>query len=164
MTPGRWARRRLLRRCRALAGSLDLPVPFDAAELAVRVADRRRRPIELIPTPWQPGLPCGLLVTADQADYIVYAADTPPLHRQHILAHELAHLLCEHRGRPSTGLLPHLSPQLVGRVLGRTVYSEPQEQEAELLASLMLHRALWSRPAPATDPFFDPAPRRDGHD
>ena len=32
--------------------------------------------------------------------------------------------------------MPHLSPELVRRVLGRTTYSEVEEQEAELLASL----------------------------
>ncbi|MEV5505441.1 ParH-like protein [Streptomyces orinoci] len=157
MTHGPWARWRLLRRCRARAASLELPVPFDAAGLATLVAERRGRPVELMPIDWQPGLPCGLLVSAGQADYIVYAADTPPLHRQHILVHELAHLLCEHHGAPSAGLLPHLSPDLVGRVLGRTVYSEPQEQEAELLASLILQRAVWSGPVPPADPFLGPA-------
>lgn len=152
--------RERLRRCRALASGLDLPVPFDAAELAATVARRRGRPVELMPTDWRSGLPCGLLIAAEQADYIVYVADTPPLHREHILVHELAHLLCEHRGTASGELLPHLPDRLVGRVLGRTVYSEPQEEEAELLASLILQRAVWTDgPVRRPDPLFGPAPR-----
>ncbi|MEU5128555.1 ParH-like protein [Streptomyces mobaraensis] len=164
--PGRAALRarraagRRLRRCRALADGLELPVPFDAAELAERIARRRGRPIDLMPADWRSGLPCGLLISADQADYIVYVADTPPLHREHILVHELAHLLCEHHGSPSGTLLPHLPSALVGRVLGRTAYSEPQEEEAELLASLILQRAVWTESATGPpDPLFGPPSR-----
>ncbi|MFF2121597.1 ParH-like protein [Kitasatospora sp. NPDC058184] len=146
----RWIRRHggLMRRCRAISESLDLPDPFDAAELVARLARARGRPIDLIAVPARPGAPCGLLVTTGQADYIVYAEDTSEVHRQHILVHEYAHLLLGHADGPSPdpglthGLLPHLSPTLVGKVLGRTVYLEPQEREAELLASLILKRAL----------------------
>lgn len=149
-----------LRRLEAIASELDLPVPFDVAELAARIADGRGRPIELMPTTWQPGLPCGFLVMADQADYIVYVADTAHIHREHILVHELAHLVCEHHGTGPGQFMPHLPNELVGRVLGRTVYSEPQEEEAELLASLVLQRARRSRPgAGRPEPFFGPAPR-----
>ncbi|MGW1867117.1 ParH-like protein [Streptomyces mauvecolor] len=153
---GRASRDRL-RRCRDIAASLELPVPFDAAELIAAVAEQRGRPIELMPTDWHPGVPCGLLVSAELADYIAYAADTAPLHRQHILVHELSHLLCGHDGTLSTELTPHLSPGLVRRVLGRTVYTDPQEQEAELLASLILQRAIWSLPDRPSDPFLDSA-------
>ncbi|GAA0399957.1 ParH-like protein [Streptomyces luteireticuli] len=159
MTPRMWSALRTRRRCRAIAAGLDLPVPFDAAELAATVARRRGRPLELMPTDWRSGLPCGLLVTAEQADYIVYVADTPPLHREHILVHELAHLLCAHHGTASGELLPHLPPGLAGRVLGRTVYSEPQEREAELLASLILQRAVWTGASAGRrpDPFLGPS-------
>ncbi|MGW7444557.1 ParH-like protein [Kitasatospora sp. NPDC054795] len=137
-----------MRRCRAISDSLELPDPFDAAELVARLARDRGRPIDLIAVPARPGAPCGLLVTTGQADYIVYAEDTSEVHRQHILVHEYAHLLLGHTdGTPADpgltrGLLPHLSPALIGKVLGRTVYLEPQEREAELLASLILKRAL----------------------
>ncbi|MGW2864788.1 ParH-like protein [Streptomyces sp. NPDC001205] len=161
-TAGRAARDRL-RRCRSIANALDLPVPFDAAQLIATMAEQRGRPIELMPTRWQPGVPCGLLVSAEQADYIAYAADTAPLHRQHILVHELSHLLCGHDGTLSPELTPHLSAGLVRSVLGRTVYSDPQEQEAELLASLILQRAVWALPTrPAADPFADSALWPDG--
>ncbi|MEU8581952.1 ParH-like protein [Streptomyces abikoensis] len=151
-----------LRRCRDIASSLELPVPFDAAELVETVARRRGRPIELMPIDWTPGVPCGLLIAAEQADYIVYTADTPLLHRQHILVHELAHLLCEHDGALSDELLPHLPALLIGRVLGRTVYAQPQEEEAELLASLILQRSAWPAPSQRADPFLAPAPGAGG--
>ncbi|MGK4584274.1 ParH-like protein [Kitasatospora sp. HPMI-4] len=141
-------RRDVWRRCSEIADSLTLPDPFDAAAFIAALAHQRGRPIELLPVAWQPSTPCGLLVTADQADYILYCADTSALHQQHILLHEAAHLLCGHQGgaRRPLGLTPHLSPDLVRRVLGRTVYTEPEEEEAELLASLVLHRLAWSAP------------------
>ncbi|GAB2575953.1 hypothetical protein GCM10027168_06150 [Streptomyces capparidis] len=143
--------RRLRRRTARLAEELPLPHPFRAEALVALLAERRGRPIELMPVAARPSVPCGLLVTTDRADYIVYAADTTALHRQHIILHEVAHLLCGHHGTPDPALVPHLSPSLVRRVLGRTVYSEPQEREAELLASLILRRALRSGSAPRPD-------------
>ncbi|MEU5102390.1 MULTISPECIES: ParH-like protein [unclassified Streptomyces] len=137
----------LWQRCRRLVDDLDLPTPFDTAAFIGMLAQARGRPIELVPVAARPHLPCGLLVTTDRADRILFPADTTPLHQQHIQLHEVAHLLCgHHETSPAVSsavevLLPHLPPSLVQRVLGRTVYSEPQEEEAELVASLILSRA-----------------------
>ncbi|MER7845760.1 ParH-like protein [Kitasatospora sp. NPDC096077] len=128
-----------------MAEQLELPSPFDPVVLLEQLAARRGRPIELLPVPARPHAPCGLLVSTVAADYILYAADTGVLHQRHILVHEIAHLLLDHAGSaplaPAAALLPNLSPALVQRVLGRTSYDEPQEREAELLASLILSRA-----------------------
>ncbi|MFE3874122.1 ParH-like protein [Kitasatospora sp. NPDC059146] len=128
-----------------MAEQLELPRPFDPVVLLEQLAVRRGRPIELLPVPARPHAPCGLLVSTVEADYILYAADTGVLHQRHILVHEIAHLLLDHAGSaplaPAAALLPNLSPALVQRVLGRTSYDEPQEREAELLASLILSRA-----------------------
>lgn len=147
---------------RQAMGDIALPRPFDELALIARLADRRGRPIELIPVDALPNLPCGLLMVTDQADCIVYATDTSVLHQRHILLHEAAHLICgHHETAPAASaaaqvLLPHLSPALVRRVLGRSVYTEPQEQEAELVASLILtrtaHQAGSARPAPPPHP------------
>ncbi|MFJ9776795.1 ParH-like protein [Kitasatospora sp. NPDC101157] len=140
-----------------MAEQLELPRPFDPVALLEQLAVRRGRPIELLPVPARPHAPCGLLVSTLEADYILYAADTGALHQRHILVHEIAHLLLDHAGSaplaPAAALLPNLSPALVQRVLGRTSYDEPQEREAELLASLILNRAdradAADRPGPA---------------
>jgi hypothetical protein len=172
----------LWRRCRRIVERLDLPRPFDVREFIGLLALERGRPIELIQLSSRPNLPCGLMVSTDDADLILYSADTSALHRQHILLHEAAHLVCGHGDGAFAGgaagavtgagatsaaaaaaagpvdvdidtdtdtaapfgaietLLPHLPAELVHRVLGRTVYSEPQEREAELVASLILYR------------------------
>ncbi|MDD1062728.1 ParH-like protein [Streptomyces cocklensis] len=138
--------RRLWRSCRRTVDALELPVPFDTADFIRALAARRGRPIELIPVSARPHLPCGVLVTTAEADLILYAVDTTPLHQQHILLHEAAHLLCGHHDDGSALaaaagiLIPGLPTALVERVLGRTVYTEPQEHEAELVASLILSR------------------------
>lgn len=138
--------RRQWQQCQRIVDSLDLPDPFDVTEFIDSLAQTRGRPIELIPVSSRLDVPCGVLVTTDRADYILYATDTTPLHQQHILLHEAAHVICGHyKTAPAASaatrlLLPGLSPALVKRVLGRTAYTEPQEQEAELVASLILTR------------------------
>lgn len=139
------------RACRRLVDRQHLPDPFDAAVFVREVAARRGRPVELIPVYARPDLPCGLLLTTEASDYVLFAADTTPFHQQHILLHEAAHLLCGHRDAATLrsaaqNLLPTLNPALVQRVLGRTVYSEPEEAEAELVASLILSRVSSHRP------------------
>ncbi|MGV9295492.1 hypothetical protein [Amycolatopsis sp. NPDC003676] len=140
--------RKLWRRCRKLADDLELPEPFDPAEFVRGVAASRGRPIELLPARAVVGGPCGLVMSTDRADYILLPANTSALHRQHILLHEIGHLVCGHSGGGDVdvgALLPTLSPELVQRVLGRSVYTEVQEQEAELLATLVAHRAARGR-------------------
>ncbi|WBO68678.1 ParH-like protein [Streptomyces camelliae] len=145
-----WTDRRrgaLTKRHRRRVQALSLPRPFDAAVFIAALAAERGRPIDLVPVAGRTDTPCGLLVTTDRADCIVYAADTTALHQQHILLHEAAHLICGHHEAPPSlspaarVLLPNLPPSLVERVLGRTVYTEPQEREAELVASLIRCRA-----------------------
>lgn len=149
--------RRLWRRVRALSEGLELPDPFDAETFLAFLAEQRGRPIEVLPVAVDTVIPCGVLVTTDRADYILCTPGASALHRQHILVHEAAHLLCGHDRLPTPetpgvrALLPGLSPDLVRRVLGRTVYAEPAEQEAELLASLILHRVLREGPVPGRD-------------
>lgn len=170
-----WSRQGLWQRCRRLVAALSLPDPFDIADFVHALAACRGRPIELVPVTGRPNLPCGLLLTTADADYILYATDTTPLHQQHILLHEAAHLLCGHQD-DSAGtsldaaariLMPGLSPALVERVLGRTVYTEPQEREAEIVASLILSRVShWSPPpftaqARSVEALFD-RPERNG--
>lgn len=139
--------RTLGHRCHRTVEALSLPRPFDAAAFIATLARERGRPIELIPVTGRPSTPCGLLVTTDRADCIVYAADTTPLHQQHILLHEAAHIICGHNEGTLSHtaavrvLLPNLPASLIERVLGRTVYTEPQEREAELVASLIRCRA-----------------------
>jgi hypothetical protein len=149
----------LTARCRDRLAELDLPRPFDVKVLCERVGRRRDRSIVLLGMTLPADAPRGLWISTDRKDYIVYERATSPLHQDHIILHELAHLLCDHTGAPEFGeehahrLFPTLDPELVARVLGRTAYTSEEEQEAEILASMMLREAeRHRRPPRETDP------------
>ncbi|MEJ2854225.1 MULTISPECIES: hypothetical protein [unclassified Saccharothrix] len=133
------------RRHAALLRELPTPVPFDVGPLCRAVADARGRPIRLIPVAGLTGV-CGLWIATDTTDLIFHESDTTPPHRDHIVLHELAHVLCDHYpasvslAERARLLLPDLDPALVQRVLGRAGYSTAEEREAELLASLIRQR------------------------
>lgn len=155
--------RRLRQRCARIVRGIDVPVPFDAATLCQRVGDRLGRPVHLLPTAMPDDVPCGLVISTDTAHYVCYDTGTTPLHQQHIVAHELGHLLAGHGTQPfadasaSRTLLPTLDPALVNRVLSRTPrYAQPAEAEAETIADILLQRAnpwageaAWEVPAEA---------------
>lgn len=134
------------RRCEARLRELELPTPFEARTFCSVLAERRGRPILLRPIATRSG-PWGVWVAAPSADIIFYERDTSPLHQAHIILHEVSHLLCGHQPVPVADaeltrlLFPDLCPETVQRVLHRSSYSGDEEQEAELLASLILERA-----------------------
>ncbi|MGK5496721.1 hypothetical protein [Streptomyces sp. URMC 125] len=85
---------------------------------------------------------CGLWVELDNADCIFYEASTSPLHRDHIVLHEISHMLLGHTtaggadpGADLGGLFTSIDPRTVRNVLGRANFSSPQEREAEQLAN-----------------------------
>ncbi|MEU6715802.1 hypothetical protein ABZ897_30420 [Nonomuraea sp. NPDC046802] len=152
--------KQLRRRCEARARELPLPAPFDVWAFCEAIAARRRRPIHLRTMTGAPGV-CGLWVAADTADLIFYEQATTRPHQEHIILHELSHLLCDHYSMSLSAaeyarlLLPSLDPEMVRRILARTTYSAVEEQEAELLASLIRQRAYpasGSPPGPETSP------------
>jgi hypothetical protein len=132
----------LRRRCLARLRDLPLPAPFDVHELCERVAARRGRPIRLLPVAGLTGV-CGLWIATDTTDLICYERDTTRPHQDHIILHELSHVLCDHYPVPvpGTALFPDLDPGMVRAVLGRAGYTSDEEREAETLASLIRQRA-----------------------
>jgi hypothetical protein len=134
------------RRCQARLHELDgLPWHVDASTLARWLAERRGRPIILHPLAGSG--PCGVWVPLATADHVFYEQHTSPLHQEHIILHELSHLILGHHPDALSDLaaaqllVPHLAPELVRAVLQRSAYADDQEQEAEVFASLLLeHR------------------------
>jgi len=150
--------RRLGRRCRRILETLDLPEPFDVHELCRRAGAARDRPILVAPLALAAAAPCGLWLDANGTDYIFYEANTSPMHQDHIILHELGHVLChQHGGTLDEATLrqifPVLDVNLVRGALGRTRYSAAEEREAEIFAYLVLDR-VW-RPPVAAEPAAD---------
>jgi hypothetical protein len=150
----RAAWRDVRRRGQALVQALRIPDPFDLAAFCETVAARRGRQLVLKPVRGIGHRITGLwLATAvPPLDVIVYEQQTTTLHQEHIIVHELAHMLCGHAplslgAETARQLFPDLRPDAVRRVLARQSYSSVEEQEAELLASFIL--LLAKRPVDA---------------
>lgn len=136
--------RQLQRRCQSLVNSLRLPRPFSVEAFVRELAAQRDRPIYLKTLPAGTGTTaCGIWLRTDTHDEIFFEEQTTPFHREHIILHEVGHMLCGHEAdgaELATELgryLPNVSPELIKRMLGRTNYTSDQEQEAELVASLI---------------------------
>ncbi|GHE54037.1 ParH-like protein [Streptomyces sp. P9-2] len=131
-------------RLESVLDDLDLPDPFDVVELIARVSKKRGKPIHLHSFPGMPGdeLPCGAWIATDKADHIIVEDATSPLHRDHIVLHEVSHMLLGHTPRQTLGrAFRHLDAELVTGVLGRTSYETAEERSAETLAGLIATRA-----------------------
>ena len=150
--------RGLQRQCEARLRDVDVPDPFDIEAFCARLAIRRGRPLHVLPLPdgTGPEAPCGLWMATDNADFVFVEGATSPLHREHIILHEVAHMICGHAEKVPVEtfarLLPDLDADMVGRVLGRTSYTNDEEREAELLASLILARARRAPRSPGPTP------------
>ena len=156
------SRSRARRECEQVVSALDLPHPFDLGELCAGVGRLRGKPVVLMATQMAMGGGlCGMWLGTATADYVFYEEDTSKLHQQHIVCHELGHILRKHTPSRILGadiarsLTADVDPGQVQRVLGRDTYSDADEYEAELIATLILRRIgrTVNRNAPAaTDP------------
>jgi hypothetical protein len=149
--------RRMRAACEALLDGLSVPDSCDIRQLCEHLGARRVRPIRLLPIELRsPGL-YGLWLATDVVDLVVYEAHTSRPHQEHIIAHELSHMICGHHsgGTMDDGtaghLFPDIAPDVVRGMLRRSGYSDHDEQEAETMASLILtrYRRHTARPAPS---------------
>jgi hypothetical protein len=135
----------LRQRCERLLREVEVPEPFDVHAFADAISRRRGRPLQLLAKSSPLG-PCGMWLALPDTDLVFYETATSQLHREHIIAHELAHLLAAHEPAEPldpallASLLPSLDASVVRQVLARTTYSAVEEQEAEMIASLVLAR------------------------
>ncbi len=151
--------RALEKQVRQILAGHDIPDPFDLPAFCASVAAARGRTLHLhqLPRAGVDGTACGLWLATDKADHVFYAAGTGWLHQQHIILHEIGHILCEHVApEPSAAdvtalLLPDLDPATVARVLRRSSYSAPQEQVAEMIATMLNERAGTTTARPPAD-------------
>lgn len=134
---------------------LDIPTPFDVDKFCDAVEAQRGRPLIRLPLPLidHYEVPCGIWVGTPTADYIFAEADTTRSHHDHIVVHEIAHMLCGHTSAINAELaqllMPTTNPTLIRRLMGRTGYANAQEQEAEMMATVIMERAhSGAAPAP----------------
>lgn len=137
-----------------LISAIKMPVPFDLQAFCDRVAAYRGRPLHLHSAPGVTGsdAPCGVWIATEAADHIFHEEATSPLHRVHIVLHEVSHMLLGHSSlseqRDTARLFTEIDPATVTDVLARTSYGTEDERDAEVLAGLLARRAgLSSRDA-----------------
>lgn len=141
---------------RKLADSLDVPRPWNLATFVAHVAERVGKPILIVPRQdlTTGGFPCGLVVERADDIVIAYDAASTGYHTDHIVMHEIAHLLLDHAGFVSVGaqrrtlatLFPDLDIDSVLRVLARSDYDDIDENQAELFASMLMSDVEVERP------------------
>lgn len=132
--------------CRRELADLDLDLPLDAEQLCERYGEKRGRAIKIIAHPLPAGMPSGVWLMAEDADYFFYQANTTKLHRDQIVIHEFGHLIAGHQIVSTAGaLLAAGAPDAdkdADEALNRTCYSDEREWEAEMLATIIREWAV----------------------
>lgn len=142
--------KRLRRACEAKLSTMHGEEERDVLSLRARLSALRGKSIHLIPMAIPGYSVNGMWISTNMGDFVIYEARTTRAHQEHIIAHELAHILCGHQAvdNAENGVLrqlfPDIAPEVVRRVLLRTRYSDSNEQEAEMMASLLLARGRQS--------------------
>jgi hypothetical protein len=173
-------------RCEQAVAGLPMPTPFTVEHLLRELERIRGRRIRLMPLPratWL--LPCGLLVRTADTDVICHTVTITGLHREHVVLHEIGHLLMDDGDDPAeeklpidaaaieqlrATVLPDLSPGLIRRLLTRISYDDSAERRAELFATLAARRIdrhrmcadQWWREGLVSHTIFELATWRDG--
>ncbi|MEU6484881.1 hypothetical protein [Streptomyces sp. NPDC046887] len=130
---------------RRFVRDLGLPPADSIRDLLPHVEKRSGHPIRVVPNPLggTQGV-CGVWIrTGAGVDYIFVDEKTSRAHQDHIIAHELAHILCDHHGALTPApavvmtdqLITTLAPETVRTMLGRSDYTYQDEREAELIGS-----------------------------
>lgn len=132
------------RRCAVALHDVEVPDPFSLDAFCELLEMKRGRGLHLHPfrVSGVGTVPCGVYLSTKDDDHIFFDARTSPLHRDHIVLHEISHMLLDHgtdrRLHETLGrLMPSIDQRTLETVLGRTSYSTQQEQEAETLATLI---------------------------
>lgn len=138
--------REIRRRCKRELRALGIRPPLDVELLCRRLGERRGKPIRLVSYPIPVPGPFGLWLSTESSDYILYQQETTRSHQEHIILHEVGHILADHASDESDDsvwrdLLGNIPPDAIRRALRRSSYDEEHEREAELAATIILEWA-----------------------
>lgn len=173
LPPGRWASRagevsaavdaaslrpRCERRVEDLLAQTGIPRPWHIDAFLDRIEQARGRDIDLCAVPYRPGDSTGAWLRREDHDILVYPDNTAGPHQDHILLHEIGHMISQHRGRcvlsseDAQCLAPDLDARAFVHLLDRAA-TVSEEQEAEMIAQL-LHQNVRAQPliAPEAQP------------
>lgn len=127
-----------------------IPVPWDLQVLIDRIAGQRGRPIRVVGVdiPLSARELTGAWWATQDVDFICYDQSASPAVREQTIAHELGHLLMDHRQRDG-GSRPgvadvlaaaSVNPTLIKNFLGRTGYDDAVEAAAEEFGTRLIQQ------------------------
>lgn len=189
---GRWrtaasrtVERDLHRLIRRELQDLGVTPPLDVEELCQALSRRRGRPLYLREAPLPKPGPSGMWAEYEDYDVILYQQETTSLHQDHIVLHEVGHILvaeneetAEKAERERTegvsandaeeetavfvegwaAMLPTFERKAIKRVARRCSYNAKKECSVELVATIILE---WSSLLDGSTPLSDdPSLRR----
>lgn len=136
---------RIRRQLRSTLRQAGIAEPTDVLEVCERLSAIWPMPIVAAPFDFPAHGPFGLTIhyapdPAEEAVYILYQRVATPLHQQHVVAHELGHVLGGHPLEPVEDLA-EIDPHGSRGALRRTSYNSRVEREAETIATVLLGRA-----------------------
>ncbi|TWP34465.1 ImmA/IrrE family metallo-endopeptidase [Leekyejoonella antrihumi] len=145
-------RRRYSRTARRIAQHCPVPEPWDIAAFCTAIADNRHRPLQVIARPAMSDTITGLLVQLPDRDVIFYRNDLAGIHRDHVICHEIGHLLAGHLHDLTAdhGDLAGAANIMLHR---QCDYGDQREHEAEDIAELILTHVQHKEPPPAAPGF-----------
>jgi len=126
-----------------------IPQPWSVDELCRRLAEQRGR-VMLVHSLELPSLPFGLWYDDGKRDHIIYRAELTGYHRDHVILHEICHMLARHNTLASSsdaGSSNGDTFELLEQV-ARNRHSDSQEELAEIFASMVLKLACQLRASP----------------
>lgn len=145
-----WREVRLRQRLHRELTAIGINTPMPMAEVCRRLQERSGKPIRLLAYPLEVPGAFGAWLSTPSADYILYQRETTPAHQEHIIAHELGHMLAGHSSDEFEDelwreLLPDIPAEHIRRALRRTHYDTEDERAAEMAATMLLERATTHR-------------------
>jgi hypothetical protein len=118
-----------------------LPEPWRIDELCMRLAEQRGRELVVYPADL-PALPFGLWHDDGKRDYVIYRTGILGYHRDHIILHEICHMLARHNAVERPGDWGEGSDtDVVSRLIENAMhnrFNSAQEEIAEMFASKVL--------------------------
>ena len=125
----------------------DLPRPWTIEALCGELEHIRGRPLMLHPADL-PALPFGMWYDDGTRDYIVYRSSATGYYRDHIVLHEICHMLAGHGVPPQdlAGESGSAPVALRGRRAKSKAFSNAEEELAETFAAMVLRTAGHRKP------------------
>ncbi|AEF43091.1 hypothetical protein [Hoyosella subflava] len=148
-------KRAVERRAREVLARLRMPEPWSIDALIGEVSAVMGFEIQVqtVPPEALEDSPCGMTLVCPGQAVLVVAEGSPRWHTELVICHELAHMLLEHQSgeKPPRELLqawfPSFDPDDVQMMFGRTTFDTREEQEAELLATLIVDQGTAKKSA-----------------